>query len=287
VTNGTFDTDVSGWTAVSSVLSVDSGSLVVTNNGATNGSATQSISTTSGSVYLISGEVAITGGNLPRVEIDGVNVLQLSASGAFSVKVVAGSSSVVLGLKNNSTTASLETSWDNISVREINPLSVSIQMDGRMTYADENSFGTVTLFRWYDTASNYVLIGNDTDSTDTGEINFRQISNGVQDITNLDAYSPDVFVPFNVAMRNGSTFVNGAVDGVAATVNTNPVALPDLSSTDLQLGFDYNGTIKTFRVWSQDLGDTGIVEATEPSLEPSLSLTFDSTDSSFIVRDFT
>jgi hypothetical protein len=136
-------------------------------------------------------------------------------------------------------------------------------MEGRMTYADENSFGTVTLFRWYDTASNYVLIGNDTDSTDTGEINFRQISNGVQDITNLDAYSPDVFVPFNVAMRNGSTFVNGAVDGVAATVNTNPVALPDLSSTDLQLGFDYNGTIKTFRVWSQDLGDTGIAIASD------------------------
>ena len=94
-------------------------------------------------------------------------------------------------------------------------------------------------------------------------------------------------MPYNIASRHGSTFINGAVDGVALTANTTPVALPDLSSTDLDLGYDYMGTINQFRVWSQDLGDTGIVDATEPSLEPSLSLTFDSTDSSFIVRDFT
>ena len=47
------------------------------------------------------------------------------------------------------------------------------------------------------------------------------------------------------------------------------------------------GTIGTFRVWAQDLTDEGIVDATEPSLEPSLSLTFDSTESSFIVEDWT
>jgi hypothetical protein len=64
------------------------------------------------------------------------------------------------------------------------------------------------------------------------------------------------------------------------------VALPDLSATDLTLGFDYNGTIKTFRIWSQDLGDSGLVAATEPSLEPSLSLIFDNSESSFIVDDW-
>ena len=44
---------------------------------------------------------------------------------------------------------------------------------------------------------------------------------------------------------------------------------------------------RTFRMWGQDIGDTGLVEATEPSLVPSLSLTFDGTENSFIVNDWT
>ena len=80
--------------------------------------------------------------------------------------------------------------------------------------------------------------------------------------------------------------VNGAVDGVALTANTTPTALPDLSATDLQLGYDYMGTVKTLRMWAQDIGDAGLVEATEPSLVPSLSLTFDGTENSFIVEDW-
>jgi hypothetical protein len=47
------------------------------------------------------------------------------------------------------------------------------------------------------------------------------------------------------------------------------------------------GTIRTFRMWAQDIGDTGLVDATEPSLVPSLSLTFDGTENSFIVNDWT
>jgi len=47
------------------------------------------------------------------------------------------------------------------------------------------------------------------------------------------------------------------------------------------------GTIGTFRVWDRDLGDDGIVEATNPSLEPSLSLTFEGTGTnSFVVNDW-
>jgi hypothetical protein len=39
-------------------------------------------------------------------------------------------------------------SIDNISVREINPLAVSIQMDGRVTYADEDKLHHCSLFKW-------------------------------------------------------------------------------------------------------------------------------------------
>jgi len=52
-----------------------------------------------------------------------------------------------------------------------------------------------------------------------------------------------------------------AVDGTALTEDTTPVALPDLSSTDLEIGYDFMGTIKTLRIWADDIGDTGIAEA--------------------------
>ena len=75
------------------------------------------------------------------------------------------------------------------------------------------------------------------------------------------AYSPGINVPFNIASRHGSTFINGAIDGTALTADTTPTALPDLSATDLNLAFDYMGTIRQLRIWNQDLGDTGIAEA--------------------------
>ena len=127
-----------------------------------------------------------------------------------------------------------------------------------------------------------------TSSTRTGQVAIYQNNTDFDFVLSaLDTYSPGINVPYNIASRHGSTFVNGAVDGTALTANLTPTALPDLSATDFNLGDDFMGTIGTFRVWAQDLTDEGIVDATEPSLEPSLSLTFDSTESSFIVEDWT
>ena len=180
-------------------------------------------------------------------------------------------------------------SIDNVSVREINPLSVSIAMEGRMTYADEGSSAEVTFYRQYDSANNYIRSNLRTDSTRTGAPQFMQMGQGTFDDVEASAtlYSPDILVPFNIASRHGSTFINGAVDGVALTANTTPTDLPDLSSTDLNLAHNYMGTISEFRVWDRDLGDAGIVEATNPSLEPSLSLTFEGTGTnSFVVNNW-
>ena len=80
---------------------------------------------------------------------------------------------------------------------------------------------------------------------------------------------------------------NVAVGHNALTANTTPTALPDLSATDLKIAQNYMGTVGTFRVWDKDLGDDGIVEATNPSLEPSLSLDFIGTGTtSFTVSDW-
>jgi hypothetical protein len=187
-------------------------------------------------------------------------------------------------------TASDYATFDNISVREINPLSVSIQMDGRMTYADEDLRTSNPMFaRWYADANNLIYLKNNTfGASITGRVDFQQVYAGTTDVvvSGITEYAPGVLVPYNIASRHGSTFLNGAVDGTALTEDTTPVALPDLSATDLELGYEYMGTIGTFRVWDQDLGDDGIVTATAPSLEPSLSLTFDGSGLSFTVLDW-
>jgi hypothetical protein len=77
----------------------------------------------------------------------------------------------------------------------------------------------------------------------------------------INAYSPDTNVPFNIAARHGSTFINAAHEGTLLTANTTPTILPDLSATDLDLGQIFMGTIGQFRMWSDDLGDVGITEA--------------------------
>jgi len=144
-----------------------------------------------------------------------------------------------------------------------NSTALSIQMDGRVTYADEGLVNQGVFARWLlDTNNRITHILNTL--VGTGRIVFRQDVSGTATTTQSAAsiYAPDILVPFNIAGRHGSTFVNGAVDGVALTANTNPTALPDLSTANLSLGFDYNGTIRTFRMWGQDITDAGLVEAT-------------------------
>ena len=286
VTNGTFDTDTgwtkgTGWSISGGVASCDGTQVSGTNLNAPGGGGLLTV----GKPYLVTFDItSYTSGSIyQRVGSGGAGTSR-SSIGTFSEVGVAQTNGEFLFTASSDFIGSI----DNISVREINPLSVSIQMDGRMTYADENTTQTVKLYRWREDVSNFFQPAVFTDTIRTGLVAFEQFSGGVYDSasTSGDYYSPDVLVPYNIASRHGSTFVNGAVDGVALTENDTPVALPDLSATDLDLGFDYMGTIGTFRVWDQDLGDDGIVTASAPSLEPSLSLTFDGSGLSFTVLDW-
>jgi hypothetical protein len=232
--------------------------------------------TTVGQTYLISADIS---GDAGRVSVTGNgDVLIASGSAVF----VATSTSSIVWVRAASD--GFTTDFDNISVREINPLSVSIQMDGRMTYADEGLAGQVTFARQLIDGSNYVINQLSTFGGNVGLSYLRQSASGIPtDLTEASpgSYTPGVLVPFNIASRHGSTFVNGAVDGVALTANTTPTALPDLSSTNLQIAYDFMGTIGTFRQFAGDIGDTGLVTATNPSTEPTLSLTFDGSEGSF------
>jgi hypothetical protein len=302
VTNGTFDSGTTGWASnVAGVnLSVSSGQLTVTNStgGTSNsrGGTSAGFPTQIGKVYLVTGDciaksgytglVRFASGNGPTYNTIRDQAVDVGQSASFAF-VATQTTSYAFVSEAVPIPDGASYTVDNISVREINPLALSIQMDGRVTYADTDNAQEARIVRWVQDGSNLIQHNLRTLGSLQGSIRFEQGAAGVFDnATSADVYAPDILVPFNIAGRHGSTFVNGAVDGVALTADTTPVALPDLSSTDLNIGFVYNGTIRTFRMWGQDIGDTGLVEATEPSLVPSLSLTFDGTENSFIVEDW-
>ena len=142
--------------------------------------------------------------------------------------------------------------------------NMSIQMDGSITYADTSNTNEVFFWNWTLNSSNNMKAHLDTNVSKVGKPTWVQKSGNVTDnITNASGstYSPGINVPFNLASRHGSNFINGAADGTSFTVNATPTSLPDLSASDLTLGGTFMGTIGKFIVWSDDLTDVGIEEA--------------------------
>jgi len=291
VDNGDFSTD-SDWTKASGA-SITDGQLVL-NTGQFAPTYQTITTTTAGGLYRVTADLVSIGSGTWQVDIrngtsSGTSIVNVNrtTAGAFDFLFVAGSSTTSILVKSISTGASAV--FDNISVREINPLSVSIGMEGRMTYADNDIATEARYVQWQIDSNNNINLGLTTFTGRTGQLDFSQKIGGTLDKvqTSTTFYSPDVLIPYNFCTRHGSTFVNGAVDGVALTANTTPTALIDLSAEDMELVPTYMGTIGTFRVWDKDLGDAGIVEATNPSLEPSLSLTFEGTGTnSFVVNNW-
>jgi len=145
-----------------------------------------------------------------------------------------------------------------------NPLAVSLQMEGTMTYADTDNSEEVSYADWTLGSTRYIRQVLNTVGSRTGALNFvqREDASGLDFVQSTPTtFSPGINVPFNFASRHGSTFINGAVDGTALTANLTPTALPDLSATDMDIGSDFMGTIKQFRVWADDITDAGIEEA--------------------------
>jgi len=128
--------------------------------------------------------------------------------------------------------------------------AVSIQMDGTMTGVSR------TFAKWTLDASNEIML-----QSGASNFTFTQEAGGVVDTVIGGSFTSGINVPFNIASRHGSTFLNGAVDGTALTADLTPVALPDLSATDMQVAPTFMGTIKQLRVWAADITDTGIAGA--------------------------
>jgi hypothetical protein len=123
VTNGTFDTDTSGWTAqAGATLSVVSGALRVTNGTATYGIAYQSVPTVIGKTYQIScSAVGGTGSFHMYVGVGagGNTLLDTTAAGVFTF--TASTTTSYISLFANSSTLGVYYEFDNISVKLAEP----------------------------------------------------------------------------------------------------------------------------------------------------------------------
>lgn len=151
---------------------------------------------------------------------------------------------------------------DNISVKEIDPLALSIQMEGRMSYPDNGEAISVRFFNWSSDVNNGIYVYMLSNSTE-GKFQARQNSSNVADlVTIFSNYTYGTYVPFKVASLHGSTFINAAIGGITTTENNTPIELADLSSTDLQIGNDFMGTIKNFRIWTRRLLDHELIDYT-------------------------
>jgi hypothetical protein len=266
VTNGTFDTDIAGWTLLGDgSISYDaSGGIDVTSTSG-NVFAYQAFTTVIGAYYKASGVLVVDGGN------DRFKVGTTAGSGGELISITNSSSSArERYFTATSTTTYISVGsytgqtcvWDDLSIKEINPLAVSIQMDGQMTYADDAGFHHQ--YVWQLDGANRVRGYVNTQVGYVGRQTIAQEVGNIEDTVALTgAYSPSINVPFNIAARHGSTFINGAVDGTALTANTTPTALPDLSAADFKIGSNFMGNLGKLRVWADDLGETGIAEASE------------------------
>ena len=288
VTNGTFDT-ASGWT-LDAGWSITGGQIIkVSGTGnAKNAYATLSTPLIAGRSYLVTLDVsavyAVQVGFGSSVNALGNNFSGLT-TGTNTLSFIASGNHTVVAFKgHNAYTITV----NSISLKEVDPPTVSIQMSGTMTYADQHIAYEVVPYFWNVDTANRILTYLVTSGSNIGRLTFEQRAGGSTDYVfgNPNSYAPGINVPFKIAARHGATFVNGAIEGTALTANTTPTVLPDLSSTNLELGYIFMGTIGEFRMWSDDLGDVGITEATLPSTEPSLSLTFDGSETSFIVLDW-
>jgi hypothetical protein len=277
ITNGDFSTsDLSLWTVPSgNTISIVNGRLRVTRDGSNNtyGGATTDLDVTVGSYYQITIECisgSISSVHRARNTYSGGYYGDNQPSGTYYFKATNSTLRIDLGSFSAANSGYFE--FDNISLKEIDPPTVSIQMQGKMTYADEGLFastnhdgaGQATFYRRTAGAVDYMFGGIQTGTSRTGQFSISQRKTGASSSQVLGSafdYSPGINVPFKIAARHGATFINGAVEGTALTVNTTPTALPDLSSSNLQLGYDYMGTIGKVVVWNEDIGDTGIASA--------------------------
>ena len=214
---------------------------------------------TSGDVSVLSLRVDTVDSSLPT----GSQVVQdiLGDASATTAPFIAATSRYV-GVVGVAGAAGDYFEIDNISIREINPLAVSIGYKALVTYADDGS--APRLLQYGVSGGEELRLNLVTGGDQTGTIQAVARVSGVIDLAPAGAYTPGINVPMSISARLGSNFLQVAKDGVSGSENTTLAGFPDLSTRDLVIA--YSGgpqVIQEFIMWggtTGDIGDAGIAE---------------------------
>jgi len=264
---------IADWTAVASTLT-DNGNgtwNLTDSDGGIGYINDQLTGLTVGNVYQVTSTVTnnTTSGNLTLQVGTSVGSNQIAytyitadTNGTLTFQFVATATSHFFGFRSSTFTAGDGFDFTPISVREIDPLAVSIQMDGLETFADEGNATQETLFDWRVDANNRITLNLDTDSTKVGTLTLTMVNGSGTDetISTTAELTPGVNDPFNVAIVCTSNEIGIALDGTAETRVSHSIGLPDLSAEDATMGG--NGTRAQLRAWAVDLTNAGQESAT-------------------------
>lgn len=146
--------------------------------------------------------------------------------------------------------------------------AVSIQMSGKFDYREDGTSSNITFIDWQaiagTAAENRVQWRLDTSNSLTGSVLYLQAdaSAAASFVRSADIYNEGTNIDFNLASRHTAAAINGAVNGVASTASTDPTSLPDISANNVSIGLRFMGNVSIIRMWDEDIGDAGIVDAT-------------------------
>jgi len=146
VSNGTFNTDTTGWTVVGGgTATINGNQAQLTNNGTTNGSLDQTVTTVVGKTYEISANITPQGGGpMPRMYV-GNKYVQVGSNSNSSQTVTltytATSTSTIVSINANTNVNNAVTLADNVSMKLTNDII-------GFNLIDNGDFGTGNFTNW-------------------------------------------------------------------------------------------------------------------------------------------
>ena len=283
LTNPGFDTDTdwtkeAGWTIAYGV-------------------ATKAVGTASGALWQ-DGTFTVTPGKMYKVEID-VTVGQ-SGSGAVLCQFFGGGGGdtdtspatstgygagyvgttstgtytwYIIPTINRSKVGLISTGgWDgtinSFSLKEVEPYAISSHIKGTMNYIDTGSTAEVVFWTRYSAYNYFYDLHLRTDTGLQGQVGVAQRNDGNSTlaISGDSVYTPGLNLPYNIAGRHSAAFVRGTFGGTLTSIVNNVssphLPLPDLTSINLSIAPAYMGTIDTFTMWDDEIGEAGSISIT-------------------------
>ena len=162
--------------------------------------------------------------------------------------------------------------WDgtinSFSLKEVEPYAISSHIKGTMNYIDTGSTAEVVFWSRYSAYNYYYDLHLRTNTGRQGQVGVAQRQAGNSNIaySGDSVYTPGLNLPYNIAGRHSAAFVRGAFDGTLTGILNNTssphVSLPDLTSINLSIAPTYMGTIDTFTMWDDEIGEAGSISIT-------------------------